>query len=69
MKKLISTLAIVTFLFTTNINAQEAKPKDKKECTTHKDKKTCDHKDKKTCTKEEMKSCTKDKKAGCCAKK
>ena len=67
MKKLISTLAIVAFLFTTNINAQEVKPKDKKECT--KDKKECDHKDKKTCTKEEMKSCDKSKKAGCCAAK
>ena len=68
MKKTLSILAVVAFLFTMNVNAQE-KPKEeaKKECTM-KDKKSCS-KDKKTCSAEEMKSCSKDKKASCCMAK
>ena len=68
MKKSLSMLAIVAFLFAIPVNAQE-KPKEaaKKECSM-KDKKSCSM-GKKSCSAEEMKACSKDKKAGCCAAK
>lgn len=61
MKKSLSMLAIVAFLFAIPVNAQE-KPKEAA-------KKECSMKDKKSCSPEEMKACSKDKKAGCCAAK
>jgi len=68
MKKSLSMLAIVAFLFAIPVNAQE-KPKEasKKECSM-KDKKSCPR-GKKSCSPEEMKACSKDKKARCCAAK
>lgn len=68
MKKSLSMLALVAFLFTMPVNAQE-KPKEaaKKECTM-KDSKSCSM-GKKTCSAAEMKACSKDKKASCCAAK
>ncbi len=61
MKKSLSMLAIVAFLFAIPVNAQE-KPKEAA-------KKECSMKDKKSCSPEEMKACSKDKKARCCAAK
>ena len=61
MKKSLSMLAIVSFLFAIPVNAQE-KPKEAA-------KKECSMKDKKSCSPEEMKACSKDKKARCCAAK
>jgi hypothetical protein len=53
MKKLVSMMALVAFLVSMNVTAQE-KPKEK---------------DKKECAPGEKKSCDKEKKAGCCASK
>lgn len=61
MKKSLSMLALVAFLFAMPVNAQE-KPKEAA-------KKECSMKDKKSCSPEEMKACSKDKKARCCAAK
>ena len=61
MKKSLSMLALVAFLFALPVNAQE-KPKEAA-------KKECSMKDKKSCSPEEMKACSKDKKARCCAAK
>jgi hypothetical protein len=58
MKKLVSTVALVAFLFSMNVNAQE-KPVAKK----------AKAKTEKTCSAEEKKSCSAEKKAGCCAAK
>lgn len=58
MKKLVSTLALVAFLFTMNGNAQE-KQDPKKEKT----------KTEKTCSASEKKSCSSGKKMSCCAAK
>ncbi|MEC4048795.1 hypothetical protein OX284_005085 [Flavobacterium sp. SUN046] len=58
MKKLVSIVAVAAFLFSVNVNAQEAQQKDKKAKT------------EKTCSKDEKKGCDKDKKGGsCCAHK
>lgn len=72
MKKIVSIIALVAVLFSTNGNAQTQKPTPKKKAKTEK---TCSAeemkkciKDKKTCSAEEKKKCSKDKKAGCCAK-
>ena len=55
MKKVILSMAVVAFLFSANVNAQEKKdPKAKTE---------------KTCSASEKKSCSKDKKSCCAAKK
>ena len=53
MKKVVSMMALVAFLFSMNVNAQE-KPKEAA---------------KKECSMKDKKSCSKDKKGGCCAKK
>jgi len=59
MKKIISTLTVVAFLFVMNANAQE-KPAKQKATT----------KTEKTCTASEKKSCSAtEKKGGCCAAK
>ncbi|RTY95141.1 hypothetical protein [Flavobacterium sp. GT3R68] len=57
MKKLVSTLALVAFLFSMNVNAQED-PKQKKTTKTEK-----------ACTTAEKKACATEKKGGCCAAK
>lgn len=58
MKKVVSMLALVAFLFSVNVNAQEvAKEKKSKKAKTEK-----------SCSKDEKK-CDKDKKGGCCAGK
>ncbi|TBX70344.1 hypothetical protein EZL74_03990 [Flavobacterium silvisoli] len=59
MKKLVSTVALVAFLFSMNVNAQEKPAAKKKEKA----------KTEKTCSAEEKKSCSTEKKAGCCAAK
>lgn len=73
MRKIISMIALVAILFSTNGYAQTQKPAPKKKAKTEK---TCSAaemkkcaKDKKTCTAEEMKKCDKNKKAACCPKK
>jgi hypothetical protein len=58
MKKLVSSLALVAFLFSMSVNAQEVEPKQKKKAKTEK-----------TCSADEKKSCTTEKKAGCCSAK
>lgn len=65
MKKSILMMALVAFLFSMNVNAQEKEPKQKKKVKTEK-----------SCSAEEKKSCDKDakvagaeKKGGCCASK
>ena len=59
MKKLVSTLAIVAFLFSMNVNAQEKKASKKATAKTEK-----------SCTPAEKKECASDaKKGGCCAAK
>lgn len=58
MKKLISMLAVVAFLFTINVNAQEPVKKNKKVVKTEK-----------VVAKVETAGCDKDKKMGCCSKK
>ena len=55
MKKVILSMAVVAFLFSMNINAQE--------------KKVVKAKTEKSCSASEKKSCSKDKKACCAAKK
>ncbi|MEO5777078.1 MAG: hypothetical protein ABIQ27_09230 [Flavobacterium sp.] len=55
MKKVILSMAVVAFMFTMNINAQE--------------KKVAKAKTEKSCSAAEKKSCSKDKKACCAAKK
>ena len=67
MKNLVIVLSVAILSISMNVNAQEAKPVAKKECSAA-EKKACS-KDKKTCTAGEKKSCDKDKKGGCCAKK
>lgn len=59
MKKLISSLALVAFLFSMSVNAQEVEPKQQKKKA----------KTEKSCSTEEKKSCTTEKKAGCCSSK
>lgn len=60
MKKLVSTLAVVAFMFTMSANATNGEPKQKKK----------KEKTEKTCSTEEKKSCgTGEVKAGCCAGK
>lgn len=54
MKKVVSMLALVAFLFTAGVNAQEAKSKDKKESST---------KEKKECSKDKKGGCCANKKA------
>jgi hypothetical protein len=59
MKNIISTIAVVTFLFSFNVNAQEKPAKEKATTKTEK-----------TCTAGEKKSCAAgEKKGGCCAAK
>lgn len=58
MKKLVS-LAVVAFLFTMNVNANNETPKNKKK----------EAKTEKSCTAAEKKSCSGEKKACCAAKK
>ncbi|MES2811049.1 MAG: hypothetical protein V4670_01135 [Bacteroidota bacterium] len=60
MKKLITSLALVTFLFSAAVNAQEVKKerKSKKAKT-----------EKAACSTEEKKACSTDKKVSCCAAK
>jgi len=59
MKKIVSTLAIVAFLFSMNVNAQEKKTAKKAKAKTEK-----------TCTAAEKKECASgEKKGGCCAAK
>ena len=58
MKKLVSSLALVAFLFSMTVNAQEDPKQQKKKAKTEK-----------TCSAEEKKACAKDKKACCSAKK
>ena len=55
MKKVVSMLAVVAFLFSMNVNAQE--------------KKVAKAKTEKACSASEKKSCSKDKKSCCAAKK
>lgn len=55
MKKVISTMAIVAFLFSMNVNAQEKKP--------------AKAKTEKMCSASEKKSCSAGKKGSCCAAK
>lgn len=57
MKKLVSTLALVAFLFSVNVNAQDD-TKDKKKAKTEK-----------ACSTAEKKSCAMEKKGGCCSAK
>lgn len=59
MKKLVSSLALVAFLFSMTVNAQEVEPKQQKKKA----------KTEKTCSADEKKSCTTEKKAGCCSAK
>lgn len=59
MKKIVSTLAIVAFLFTMNVNAQEKKVTKK---ATAKTEKSCSTAEKKECA-------SGAKKGGCCAAK
>lgn len=60
MKKVASMLAVVAFLFSMNINAQETEPKQKKKKA----------KTEKACSTEEKKSCSSaEKKGGCCSSK
>ena len=56
MKKVILSMAVVAFLFSMNVNAQEKKVAAKA-------------KTEKSCSASEKKSCSKDKKACCAAKK
>jgi hypothetical protein len=58
MKKVISMMAVVAFLFSMNVNAQEKQ-----------EKKAAKAKTEKSCSASEKKSCSKDKKACCAAKK
>ena len=58
MKKIVSTLAIVAFLFSMNTIAQERQPAKKATAKTEK-----------SCSAAEKKSCSGEKKAGCCAAK
>lgn len=57
MKKLVSTFALVAFLFSMNVNAQDD-TKQKKKATTEK-----------SCSTAEKKACATDKKGGCCSAK
>lgn len=57
MKKTLSTLAVVAFLFSFNVNAQE-QPKQTKKAKTEK-----------SCSTAEKKSCGTETKAGCCSSK
>lgn len=59
MKKLVSTLALVAFLFSMTVNAQE-EPKQAKKAKA---------KTEKACSTEEKKACGTEKKAGCCSAK
>jgi hypothetical protein len=62
MKKSVLMMALVAFLFSMNVTAQDKEPKQKKKVKTEK-----------TCSAEEKKSCDKDgkgeKRGGCCAAK
>lgn len=58
MKKVVSMLAVVAFLFTISANATEPNKDKKKKAKTEK-----------TCSSEEKKSCGAEKKAGCCSAK
>ena len=58
MTKVISTMAVVAFLFSMNVNAQEKQ-----------EEKVAKAKTEKKCSASEKKSCSKDKKACCAAKK
>lgn len=58
MKKLVSIVALATFLFSMNVNAQEPKQTKKTKAKTEK-----------SCSAEEKKACTSEKKAKCCASK
>ena len=58
MKKVVSLLAVVAFLFATNVNAQEKQDKKKAKAKTEK-----------TCTASEKKSCAAGEKKSCCAAK
>ena len=58
MKKVILMMAVVAFLFSMNVNAQEKQ-----------EKKVAKAKTEKACSASEKKSCSKDKKACCAAKK
>ena len=68
MKKVISMMAIVAFLFSVNLNATETpKGKKKEKAKTEKASKA---EEKKSCAAEEKKSCaSSEKKSGCCASK
>lgn len=60
MKKLVSIMAVATFMLSMNVNAQEPKKKAKKDTA----------KTEKSCSTEEKKSCSTDAKtAGCCSSK
>lgn len=59
MKKVILSMAVVAFLFSMNVNANNETPKNKKK----------EAKTEKSCSTAEKKSCSKDKKACCAAKK
>lgn len=58
MKKVISMMAVVAFLFSMNANANNETPKNKKEAKTEK-----------SCTAAEKKSCASGEKKSCCAAK
>ncbi len=64
MKKVFSILAVATFLFSMNVNAQED-PKQTKKAKASTEKASTE----KSCTKEEKKSCSTEKKASCCSAK
>jgi hypothetical protein len=62
MKKVISMMAVVAFLFSVNVNANNGDPKDKKKAA--KTEKTCSASEKKACASGEKHSCCAAKKAG-----
>ncbi len=71
MKKLVSMVALATFVLALNVNAQE--PKQEKKAKTEKsccaDKKSCDKDKQASCSSDKKSSCGSEKKAGCCASK
>ncbi len=58
MKKLVLSVALVAFLSSMTLNAQEEPKQEKKKAKTEK-----------SCSAEEKKSCTTEKKGGCCSAK
>ncbi|MGV9004540.1 hypothetical protein [Flavobacterium sp.] len=65
MKKVLSLLAVVLFLFSMDVNSQEPKQKKKTKATIEASTTT----DKTPAKSEDKKACGSEKKAGCCSKK